>query len=206
MNRRIAYVKDTLFIDGYFLDVMDKYTLLESADSGKSSLTVILNNTNNLCIEDFDNSKKCSFYKQEKIFGMQKSVDHIVFQNCTGACTLHLIEMKSTIGYTTFENIKLKVRSSYLNALAVASALGITISKVIAHSTYSQLKFDSNTNPNPRMYASPLGERAYDVKREEWDQNVMHINLGDIIDVVHNPIQMTKTDDGLTGTLILNTD
>ena len=136
---------------------------------------------------------------------MQKSVDHVIFQNCSGNCTLHLIEMKKTVGSETFKGVKRKVRSSYLNALAIAVALGITITQTIAYTSFLELKFDTeaDTNSNPQIYKPMLGERAIDVKKDEWDKDLMHINLGKTITIRHCPIQMYDSGDGMTGDLDL---
>lgn len=206
MKKRIVYIKDNLFIKDYFQNVNDSYILHEYENTGASELTVYLDNKDNLCIEDFDHSKKCYFFIEEKKYGMKKSVDHIVFQNCSGNCTLHLIEMKSAVGYRTWDEVKQKVRSSYLNSLAIATVLGIKVDKVIAHTTYHDLKFSSfhDNNSNPRTYAKPLGEKAYDAKTDEWDKGILRIELGEDIIIDHTSVQMEKTDSGLTGTLFLN--
>ena len=48
-----------------------------------------------------------------------------------------------------------------------------------------------------------LGERAIDVKKDEWDKDLMHINLGKTITIRHYPIQMFNSGDGMTGDLDL---
>lgn len=205
MDERIEFVKDNLFLPDYFSDNQTLYDLHERKESGKSVLKVTLNSLDNLCIEDFDNSKKCGFFKQDREFGMQKSVDHVIFQNCSGNCTLHLIEMKKTVGSETFKGVKRKVRSSYLNALAIAVALGITITQTIAYTSFLELKFDTeaDTNSNPQIYKPMLGERAIDVKKDEWDKDLMHINLGKTITIRHCPIQMFDSGEEMTGDLDL---
>ncbi len=205
MDDRIEFVKDNLFLEDYFRANQIVYDLHERKESGKSVLTVTLDSLDNLCIEEFDNLKKCGFFKLEREFGMQKSVDHVIFQNCSGGCTLHLIEMKKSVGSETFKGVKRKVRSSYLNALAIAASLGIRITQTIAYTSFLDLKFDieAGTNSNPQIYKTMLGERVFDVKKDEWDKNLMHINLGKTITIRHYPIQMNDSSDGMIGNLDL---
>ena len=203
MNTRLGYVKDFLFKENIFLGENNTFELHEDDESGKSVLTVIIENGDNLCIENFEKCPKSNIFREEKQLGLKKCCDHIIFQNCNGNYILHLIEMKSSVGYRTFENVKLKVRSSYLNAHMIACALGINIVSTVAYTTYSQLKFDSDANTNPRAFVVPLGERAYDVKKEEWDRDQIYINLGERVTIPHHPIEMMSNADGLVGRLTI---
>lgn len=75
-------------------------------------MTLTIENEN-LCIYDFDNKGKCQFLRTDKKLGMQKSVDHVIFEKCQNGWRLHLIEMKSGVGYKKWiESIKPKVRTS----------------------------------------------------------------------------------------------
>ena len=124
-TERVQYAIDNFIMDDYFLEMQNNYHLKEEKDSGKSDLDVTIKN-DNLCIYNFDDKKKCNFLRPEKTTGMQKSVDHILFEKIDDGWRLHLIEMKSGVGYKTWlESIKPKVRTSYLTSLAIADFLGI---------------------------------------------------------------------------------
>ena len=190
---RIQYALDNFIMDQYFLPMSNFYHLKEEKDSGKSDLKLSINHEN-LCIYDFDNKKKCGFLRTEKTYGMQKSVDHIIFENCSDEWKLHLIEMKSSVGYKTWlESIKPKVRTSYFTALAIAEFLGIDIliTNVRAYTTYEVEKFSLNET-NPRAKVSHLGYAARDPKRDEWEKGKIFIHIGEEIMIPHTNIQMIK--------------
>lgn len=192
-TERVQYAIDNFIMDDYFLEMQHNYHLKEEEDSGKSDLDVIIEN-DNLCIYNFDNKKKCSFLKPEKKTGMQKSVDHILFEKIDDGWCLHLIEMKSSVGHKTWlESIKPKVRTSYLTSLAIADFLGIKISDVVAYTTYYEDKFSDNSNKtNPRTFVPPLGKKARNPVKDEWENNQMFLELGEELRLVHKRIKMNK--------------
>ena len=148
----------------------------------------------NLCIYDFDNKGKCQFLRTDKKFGMQKSVDHIIFEKCQDGWRLHLIEMKSGVGYKTwFESIKPKVRTSYFTALAIADFLGIRIRDAIAYTTYENDKFgDVNNLVNSRTLVPLLGQAARDANRDEWRKDRIILNVDGEFVITHKKIQMQR--------------
>lgn len=202
-TERVQYAIDNFIMDDYFLEMQKNYHLKEEKDSGKSDLDVTIKN-DNLCIYNFDDKKKCNFLRPEKTTGMQKSVDHILFEKIDDGWRLHLIEMKSGVGYKTWlESIKPKVRTSYLTSLAIADFLGIKISDVVAYTTYSEEKFSDNSNKtNPRTFVPPLGEKARNPVKDEWEKNQMFLELGEELRIVHKRIKMKK--DEQSGVLLGN--
>lgn len=192
-NQRIQYALQNFIVDQYFLPMDDKYCLKEEKDSGKSSLNVKIKNPN-LCIFDFDNKKKCNFLRTDRKKGMQKSVDHILFENDFEVWNVHLIEMKSTVGYKTWlESIKPKVRTSYLTALAIADFLGIHIKDVIAYTTYETERFSTEENlENPKAKVPMLGVAARNPLRDEWNKDCMYLDLGVEKMIQHKKIQMVR--------------
>ncbi len=177
-----------------------KYHLWEEKDSGKSDLNVTVENEN-LCIYNFDNKKKCGFLKSDKKFGMQKSVDHILFEKRSRGWRLHLIEMKSGVGCKTwYESIKPKVRTSYFTALTIAGFLGIRVSDAMAYTTYEEERFgDINNGTNPRTMMPSLGLPTRNPVTDEWEKDQMFLNVGEEMRIPHRKIQMTKN--GMTGVL-----
>lgn len=199
-DKRVQYAIDNFIINQYFLPMNKQYHLREEKDSGKSDLSVTIRNEN-LCIYDFDNKKKCGFLKPDKKFGMQKSVDHILFEKWSTEWRLHLIEMKSGVGCKTWrESIKPKVRTSYFTALAIAEFLGIKISDVIAYTTYEEERFgDIENGTNPKAMLPSLGMPARNPVADEWEKNQMFLNVGEEMKIPHKKIQMVKN--GATGVL-----
>lgn len=201
LTERVQFAINNFIIDQYFLDMQHNYHLKEEKDSGKSDLDVTIN-SDNLCIYNFDDKKKCNFLKPDKKHGMQKSVDHILFEQINNGWRLHLIEMKSSVGYNTWlESIKPKVRTSYLTSLAIAEFLGIKITDIIAYTTYDEEKFSANSNKaNPRAFVPLLGKKARDPMKDEWEKDQLFLELGEDFKIVHKRIKMNK--DEKTGVLL----
>lgn len=192
-SRRVQYALDYFIEENYFLPTENSYDLKEEKESGKSSLNVTIAN-DNLCIFDFDRKHKCNFLKKDRNIGLQKSVDHVLFERRTENWRLHLIEMKSSVGFKTWLlGIKPKVRTGYLNSLAIAEFLGIKITDVIAYTTYENEKFNkAESKANPRAIIPQLGLPARNPVEDEWDKNQMFLDLGEEIKIPHKKIQMIK--------------
>ena len=201
LTDRTKYAINNFIMDQYFLDMQHNYHLKEEKESGKSDLDVTIK-SDNLCIYNFDDKKKCNFLKTDKKHGMQKSVDHILFEQIDEGWRLHLIEMKSSVGYSTWlESIKPKVRTSYLTSLAIADFLGIKITDIIAYTTYDEEKFSAKSNEtNPRAFVPPLGKKARDPMKDEWEKDQLFLELGSELKIVHKRIKMNK--DEKTGVLL----
>lgn len=192
-DTRVRFALDHFMAENYFLKMNKEYHLLEEKDSGKSDLTLFIANEN-LCIHDFDSKGKCQFLRTNKKMGMQKSVDHIIFERCQNGWKLHLIEMKSGVGYKTWiESIKPKVRTSYFTALAIAEFLGIRIQDTIAYTTYENDRFgDMNHMVNPRTLVPFLGQAARDANRDEWKKDRIILNVDGEFILPHKRIQMQR--------------
>lgn len=205
-SERIQYAIDNFIMDQYFLPMNTSYQLDEKKDSGKSSLQVTISNEN-LCIYDFDSKKKCNFLRPDGRLGMQKSVDHILFEKIVDVWRLHLIEMKSSVGCNTWlDSIKPKVRTSYLTSLAIADFLGIKISDVIAYTTYETDKFsDERNKTNPKAMIPLLGKAARNPQKDEWEQDKMFLEMGCEVSIPHRRIKMERNPETnvLEGELII---
>lgn len=199
-NERIQYALDNFIQSQYFMPMNHSYHLREEKESGKSDLSVTVLN-DNLCIYDFDSKKKCGFVRAEKKTGMNKSVDHVLFEKRENGWRIHLIEMKSSVGCKTWrEGIKPKVRTSYLTSLAIGEFLGIKIVDAIVYTTYENEKFDNaEYKANPRAMMPQLGVAARDPVIDEWEKDRMYLNLGEELLISHKRIKMTKNE--VTGTL-----
>lgn len=201
--KRVQYAIDNFIMEQYFLDMRHNYCLKEEKDSGKSNLKVDIK-SDNLCIYNFDDKKKCGFLRLDKAIGMQKSVDHVLFEQVDDGWRLHLIEMKSSVGYKTWlGSIKPKVRTSYLTSLAIADFLGIKITDIVAYTTYEKEKFSDNSNKtNPRAFVPLLGKKVRDPVKDEWEKDQLFLEMGEELKIVHKKIKMNK--DEKTGVLLGN--
>lgn len=87
----------------------------------------------------------------------------------------------------TNRDIKLKTRATYLNSLAIASVLGISIQEenVDVYTTYENEKFYSLEGTTAPLAKPMLGEKKYDSKKEEWEKNRIFVNLGDKVQFRH---------------------
>ena len=174
---RTQYAIDHFFEESYFDASEDSYELQEQDDRGKS-LLYLENVGENLCVSQFDSKSKCKFLRQDRTYGLQKCSDHILFQHMA-------------------EDIKKKTRASYLNALAIAAVLDIQIKKVIVYTTFEEEKFsDLPDLTSPYAQKPVLGHYQVDYKKDEWDRNVIYINLGEALRFEHHHIRMNRNEDG----------
>lgn len=200
-DSRIRFAINHFIESDYFKEMSDTYTLEENSSSGKSILHLSVQGQN-ICVEDFDNKKKCEFVAARDFeghnIGMKKSVDHFILKkNSEGIWNLHMIEMKTSVGNSTWMDIKKKVRASYLNIKALCVFLGIEISGVYTITTYEEEKFEGISEAaDIRSHMPLLGVKAKTFKDDEWDMNVININIdGDVL-IPHRHYKMTRNADG----------
>ena len=100
------------------------YELLETAEEGKSRLFVHVGTTENICIKNYDDPKKFpkwGILNNSKKLHLSKCVDHFIFKrNQLDIWELHIFEMKTSVGFETWSDIKYKLRSSYLSIKDIA--------------------------------------------------------------------------------------
>lgn len=196
-NSRIQYAIDNFIDEGYFLPMKQSYELKETADSGRSLLKVTITGEN-ICVEDYDNKKRCGFLRISKEYGMQTCIDHFLLKEAGTSWDLYMIEMKSGVGHNTWKKIKLKMRSSLLNIKALCEVLGITIGEVYACTTYETEKFSTPENTaDPKALVAQLGKKAIDPKRDEWNQNIINIEVDGLIELPHKAIKMERDSNGV---------
>jgi len=160
------------------------YELLETAEEGKSRLFVHVGTTENICIKNYDDPKKFpkwGILNNSKKLHLSKCVDHFIFKrNQLGFWKLHIFEMKTSIGFETWNNIKYKLRASYLSIKAVAVYLGITIrdENITTYTTYeNDEKMAISKMNDPKVTLPRVGGKAIDVKKDEWDAGFINIPL-----------------------------
>ena len=114
------------------------------------------------------------------------------------------IEMKSKVDNKKLHEIKQKIRASYFNVCALERVLGIHIDKIKTYTTYERTNFgNANRSEDPKIMVAPLGQRMQPVPEEEWEANIISVDVGEIMQFPHVGIKMqrTKEDDPLTGNL-----
>ena len=158
------------------------YELLETAEEGKSRLFVHVGTTENICIKNYDDPKKFpkwGILNNSKKLHLSKCVDHFIFKrNQLGFWELHIFEMKTSIGFETWNNVKYKLRSSYLSIKAVAVYLGITLSdeNITVYTTYeNDEKMEVENMTDPKVILPRVGGKAIDAKKDEWDAGVINV-------------------------------
>lgn len=203
IEERVQYGIENFLEEHYFLPANKKYCLEEKSESGRSELQVEIEE-DNLCSSDYDNKGKCNFLRKESKFKLKRSVDHVILQKKNEKWILHFIEMKSQVDNKKWHEIKQKVRASYFNFFALESVLGIHIDEVCVYTTYEQTRFSELTDTtNPKAFVLPLGKPTIPIPRNEWENGVISVDIGEIVRFKHEAIKMNRTADGtrLTGRL-----
>ncbi|MDD2402747.1 MAG: hypothetical protein PHD60_11220 [Clostridia bacterium] len=191
-DSRIQYAMKNFIRDDYFLPMQKQYELKETAESGKSCLKVIIDGTN-ICVEKYDNQKRCAFLREEKSFGMQKCIDHFILKKEKDVWNLYMIEMKSSVGNRTWCDIKSKMRSSYLNIRALCEFLGIILGNVYSYTTYEKEAFETlKDTADVKTHVPILGRRATSFKDDEWDKGIIKVEIDKILEFSHTAVKMER--------------
>ena len=205
MEERVAYALKNFFTDKFTYEANQLfYELLETDKYGKSKLLVNVSGSENICVKNFDDTSKWGIINGNKKLSLNKCVDHFIFQkNSEGFWELHVFEMKTTVGFRTWQNIQYKMRPSYLRIKALAIYLGIPITdaNITVYTTYEQDKFTS------QPYLPKLGYRVFDVKSEEWDADCIRVpmivsednpfDFKTFIPLHHKKIKMQRSNDDI---------
>ena len=118
-------------------------------------------------------------------------------------CTIIFLIMNSHFDlYYLYSNIK--IRASYFNVCALERVLDIHIDEIRTYTTYERTNFwDANRSEDPKIMVAPLGKRMEPVPEKEWENNVISVDVGEIMQFRHVAIKMqrTKEDNLLIGNL-----
>ena len=181
MEDRINYALKNFLNDNFRYDSdSSTYELLELADEGKSRLTVHVGTTENICVKNYDKFPKWGIINNSKKLHLSKCVDHFIFkQNQLGTWELHIFEMKTSVGFKTWNEIKYKLRPSYLSIKTIAIYLGIPIKdeNIIIHTTYEHDCMEIKNMDTPRIAMPSIGGKAIDVKKNEWDAGLINVPI-----------------------------
>ena len=180
MEDRINYALKNFLSDTFHYDSNSStYELLETDKFGKSRLIVDVGTSENICVKNYDNFPKWRIVNNSKRLHMNKCVDHFIFKkNQLGIWELHIFEMKTSVGFKTWSDIKYKLRSSYLSIKAVAVYLGISIKdeNITVYTTYeNDENMEVKNMTDPKVILPRVGGKAIDAKKDEWDAGLIHV-------------------------------
>ena len=180
MEDRIKYALKNFLSDTFRYDSNSStYELFEIDKLGKSRLIVDVGTSENICVRSYDEFPKWRIINNSKKLHMNKCVDHFIFkQNSLGIWELHIFEMKTTIGFKTWSDIKYKLRSSYLSIKAITVYLGITLSdeNITVYTTYeNDEKMSISNMTDPKVALPHIGGKAFNAKKDEWDAGVINV-------------------------------
>lgn len=196
IEKRVQYGILNFLEEDFFLSPNDSYCLEEKSESGRSELHVEIEG-DNLCSEDYDHKGKCNFLKDSSRFKLKKSVDHVLLQKKEEKWILHLIEMKSKVDNKKWSEIKQKIRASYFNIRALESVLGIHIDEVRTYTTYETTGFwNPSRTTDPKTIVAPLGKPMPPAPEQEWENNAIHVDVGEFVEFRHRAVKMQRTEDG----------
>lgn len=182
MEDRVSYALKNFFNDKFQYDSYSfNYELLELDDEGKSRLIVYVDTKENICVKNYDKISKWGIVNNSKKIHMNKCVDHFIFKrNQLGIWELHIFEMKTSVGFNTWLDIKYKLRSSYFSIRAIAVYLGITIinENITVHTTYANDDKMKVLNMTSSKVVLPrIGCKAVDAKKDEWDAGFINVPI-----------------------------
>lgn len=171
--------------------------LEEAEDSGRSILTFVLKSDSNISIKNVDKKHTdMYFFQTGSAKSMFKRVDHIIFEyRPDEKWRVHLIEMKSKVGHSTWIDIRGKFRASYLLTQAIAAMLDMEIEEVLMYTTYENVDLTcEDTMPSSRRM--PVG-KEYIRPEDEWSGGKLGLNFGARYPFVHKPIQMRRNGENI---------
>lgn len=196
IEERVQYGINNFLENDFFLPFSASYCLEEKSETGRSELQVDVQGEN-LCSEDYDHKGKCNFLKKESSFKLKRSVDHVLLQKKDGKWILHLIEMKSKVDDKKWHEIKQKIRASYFNVCALEKVLGIQIDEVRIYTTYENTGFwSADKSEDPKIIVAPLGKPMPPVPAKEWENNIISVDVGEVVQFQHTAVKMQRTEEG----------
>ena len=211
MEDRINYALKNFFTEKFVYEIgAFSYTLLEESKKGKTRLFVNVGTKESICFNTYDKFPKWEILVDKKTTGLRKCIDHCILKkNSFGIWELHMFEMKTSIGFETWSNIKYKLRSSYLSIKAVALYLGIIIrdENITTYTTYEKDdKMEVENMTDSKAMLPRVGDKAIDAKKDEWDAGVINVpiivsesNPYDFYTTIrlrHSKILMNRAEDG----------
>ena len=186
------------FVKDYFEISDQQFTLSEMNQNGRADVTVRVTNPA-LYIGQFDTKKKCSFLK------LQKCADHAIIIKNQDNWELHIIEIKTSVGFRTWiDTIKPQLKSAMLHCRAIAGCLELNINRIVYYTAFENEKFGSNS-PNVVVFKQPLGEFAPNAL-DEWNNDKIYFRFEKWEKFDHKKIQLQRDEESgiLIASMIIN--
>ncbi len=210
IDERVDYALRNFFNEKFVYDSGSlSYTIIETSKKGKTRLVVNVGSEESICFNTYDKFPKWEILRTEQTIGMRKCIDHFILRkNTSNIWELYMFEMKTSVGFETWQNIKYKMRASYLSIKTLAIYLGIPLqnSNITACTTYEIDKFQTTDMTSPKILLPKIGGKATDAKNDEWDANIIKIPMivsednpydyKTAVKLRHKKIKMYRADDG----------
>ena len=192
MDSKRNFIINELMEKNFIENETEQIYLEEKEDSVKSILKWKLVSGQNFSIKNVNKKNTIMYFFDEKK-GMYKRVDHIIFENLgNNNWKIHLIEMKSSVKYSKWIEVKAKFRASYLLSQAIAAMLSLNIKEVCMYTTYERCNLDiPETMPAARRLF--LGQKNVS-PLDEWQGTDFGLNFGERVEFMHTPIEMVRNE------------
>ena len=207
IEERIKFALDTFLVENYFAIPAESYVLKENDPKGKSVLNLYVGNTDNLCKPNYDAQlPHFSFIRTDNNYKIDKCIDHFLLIKRNKHWELHMFEMKTTLSVRTWDDVRRKMRASYLKIKALLVFLGIKLADkhIFAYTTYEKVDLSISNNKNLKIFMPLIGKRAFDIEKNEWLKNCLYLPLTvdedtnyykSFIKIPHRGIQMHRNKD-----------
>jgi hypothetical protein len=186
VNARLSYLDKNLYAQS------DKeLTIVETQKGGEAAVHLDLNHP---AVQFKEVDKHRWDYLAKR-----KCADSVVFQYAAGRWTLHIFEIKTTVGYRDWENMQSQCDGAFLNALAMAGFLGIDIANITVHSCFRKDKLNHPTEP-AEIRDAYTNQKTYRNTLCSWHSSDYKLQSCDSIPCRH---EKTQLDERGTGKLTL---
>lgn len=207
LEERVQFALDKLLAENYFAIPSDYYLLRENDKKGKSVLNLYVGDKNNLCKPNYDDKPPhFSFIRTNSDYKVDKCIDHFLLIKRNKHWELHMFEMKTTLDIFTWDDVRHKMRASYLKIKALLVFLGIKLAdkNIFAYTTYEKVNLSIKKTSNPKLFMPMIGKRAIDIENKEWLANCLYLPITtdettneykNFIKIPHYGIQMQRKED-----------
>lgn len=183
IERRVQYALDNFLNPKIFETQQETYELQEKDELGKARIFLNVGTADNICVRNYDKITDWEILREEKKYHMRKSIDHFILRKVSEVWELHMIEIKTTISFNTWQEVKLQMGISYLKIKALLNFLGITIQdeNVFMYTAYREDKMLSNDSQAIGVTTKifKTGEPLINPKKDEWEAGAIYIRVID---------------------------
>lgn len=170
---------------------MDDHQLLleEKKTDGEAKLLLQLQNPCILFSKLED--KKLRYFKN------QKCADYILYEWKENSWGMHIFELKRSVGFSSWEQIKEQAKGAMQNGLAIAGFLGIQVSleNTYLYSVYRNDKINDYANPGKLRYQMNKRDSTEYLKEKcEWNSRKVKLDFLGEREFVHHKIVLNLED------------